>query len=233
MAWRPIPAISQLVKELDEHYPNRTKPDWIIGDADHSSRVSDHNPEDRDPGERFEEVHAIDIRLGGGLDVSEVLKTLIGDVRVWYVIHNRKIYSRTYGWRARRYKGSNPHTTHIHVSFRYGNKYERDTSKFFDEKKTRTRPLPIDLSLVRNEFLKALDLAPGEVKHRWHVRRVQRALNVRNNADLKVDGIVGRATLQAWRDWERRPDVPNSGRPGVPDKKTLSLLLMARWRMVA
>src|SRR5690606_12925388 len=36
---------------------------------------------------------------------------------IWYIIWNRRIYSRTYGWKNNPYSGSNPHTDHVHVSF--------------------------------------------------------------------------------------------------------------------
>lgn len=226
MNWSSIPAIDSLQRDLDQRFPKRVKPDWILGDADHSARVSDHNPAyDGD-------VHAIDIRLGGDLNVKDVLEACIGDRRVKYVIHNRIIYSRTYGWQALRYTGENPHTTHIHVSFRYEPRFENDTSAWFDTK-VRTKPVPIDLSVVRKQFFIALGLDHDPLRSTVHVMRLQRALNVKIDADLEVDGYVGRATLNAWGRWERRREVPGEGRPRVPDKKSLAALVAARWRMVA
>lgn len=138
--WYPAPAITSLQRDLDEAYPKRTKPDWVLGDADHSARDSDHNPDEGGM------VHAIDIRLGGGLDVDAVLRSVIGDPRVWYVIYNRVIYSRTYDWAPRRYTGANPHDTHIHVSFRYLHTAEQNTSPWgFDHK---VKPGVVDLSLI-------------------------------------------------------------------------------------
>lgn len=227
MSWQAIPAIKSLQADLTKKYPNRKQPDWIIGDPDHSSRVSDHNPApDGD-------VHAIDIRLGGDLVVAEVLKAVIGDTRVKYVIHNSKIYSRTYGWVAHAYYGVNPHKTHIHVSFRYETELEKDTSAWFDEAKVLTRPVPIDLSIVRGEFHKYLGRAPGKVRERTHVKRFQRALNEATNAGLKVDGIVGPKLVVAWQAYETRREVPGLGWTRIPDKKSLGALVNARWRMVA
>lgn len=237
MSWQAIPVIGTLQHELDQHFPHRVTPDWIIGDADHSSRVSDHNPApDGD-------VHAIDIRFGGDFpgfrngrpsdEVKELLKAVIGDPRVWYVIFNRKIYSRTYDWEARYYSGADPHTGHVHVSFRYETKYENMTGKpFFEERKVRTKPAKIDLSHVRDQFLIALGEEKGNLHECPHIKRVQRALNVRDDADLKVDGWVGDHLLNAWGDWERDNSVPGSGRPRVPDAKSLGKLVQPRWRMV-
>jgi hypothetical protein len=50
--------------------------------------------------------------------VTQLLGATIGDPRVWYVIFNRKIYSRTHGWQPRVYLGTNPHDHHVHVSAR-------------------------------------------------------------------------------------------------------------------
>lgn len=137
MSWRPIKAITALRNEVQEKWPaNRYI--GIIGDADHASRVSDHNPDSSG------EVHAIDVGIEG-LNVKAFLNGVIGDKRVWYVIHDRKIWSRTYGWRTRSYHGSNPHTHHIHVSFRYINKYEDDTSPFFSNVKVDDMPEPKEL----------------------------------------------------------------------------------------
>lgn len=227
MSWQKIRAIGQLQQELDDLFPNRVTPDWIIGDADHSSRVSDHNPApDGD-------VHAIDIRLGGDLNVRRVLNALIGDRRVWYVIYNGIIYSRTYGWRARKYLGSNPHRTHIHASFRYAKRYENDTSKFFEDRKRRTKPTTIDLSIVRNQFLIYLGEKEGERIETVNVRRLQRCLVQRAGAKLEVDGWVGKNTLNAWGEWERSLPGKPSGRPRVPDRKSLGALTSPRWEMIA
>jgi hypothetical protein len=45
-------------------------------------------------------------------------------------IHNHKIASRILNWKWRKYSGSNPHTSHIHVSF---NKGKADTDGSFFE----------------------------------------------------------------------------------------------------
>ena len=60
-------------------------------------------------------VRAIDI-TAEGIDVQALLKAVIGAYRVHYVIYDRTIYSRTYGWKARPYAGSSPHDQHVHVS---------------------------------------------------------------------------------------------------------------------
>lgn len=124
--WYLAPSLIALGNEINAHWPRRdTASDGAIGDASHQARVSDHNPDWDDHGV----VRAIDID-NGGIDVNAVLKALIGDQRVWYVIWNRKIYSRTYGWKAQDYDGTDPHTGHIHVSIQHTSAAENDTSKW-------------------------------------------------------------------------------------------------------
>jgi hypothetical protein len=40
-----------------------------------------------------------------------------GEKRISYIIFDRRIASSRMGWRWRKYKGSNPHVAHCHVSF--------------------------------------------------------------------------------------------------------------------
>jgi hypothetical protein len=40
-----------------------------------------------------------------------------GDKRIAYVIFEGRIASSRMGWRWRKYKGSNPHNKHCHISF--------------------------------------------------------------------------------------------------------------------
>ena len=43
--WRVAKSLLQLKKQVDEKWPNRAKGwDGTIGDAEHASRSSDHNP---------------------------------------------------------------------------------------------------------------------------------------------------------------------------------------------
>jgi murein DD-endopeptidase MepM/ murein hydrolase activator NlpD len=119
LRWHASPSLLSLRAEVDARWPNRDKSsDGTIGDYAHSTSMSEHNP----VGHRFGPqhgtvgaVHAIDI-TAKGIDVRQVLDAVIGDKRVWYVIHAGSIWSKTYNWAQRGYNGSNPHDTHIHVS---------------------------------------------------------------------------------------------------------------------
>lgn len=116
------PSLRRLFREIDARWPRRDHgSDGWIGDKAHQQRTSDHNPDDRGI------VHAIDIDKDGVLPNTIVALCARNDRPASYVIWNRQIWSRSHGWKPRRYTGSNPHTSHIHVSIQYGTKWEADT----------------------------------------------------------------------------------------------------------
>lgn len=132
MAWKLAPALAALISDVNDKWPLRSKAvDGTIGDASHSARKSEHNP-NREPGDDVPDgyVTAADITTEG-LNKQLLLSTLKSDRRVWYVIHDRKIWSRTYGFKQQAYTGSNPHTSHIHVSLVQTKAACNDTSAWF------------------------------------------------------------------------------------------------------
>lgn len=214
------PSLVALRREVDTRYPTRSRvSDGWIGDASHSHRVSDHNPDDQGI------VHALDV-TASGIDVDELLRAVIGDERVWYVIYDGVIRSRTYGWTPRAYTGPNPHETHVHVSIRYTGAAENDTTPWLDDAKPRTKGLPVvDLSNVRAQAkADKLRVLPG-------VKQVQRQLNDRLRLErahrLKVDGRYGARTRAAMLRYQRslvrlgaRAAKP-SGVPNLTDLRRL------------
>lgn len=109
-SWHLAPSLAQLRREINARWPGRDKTtDGTIGDAAHSSRASDHNPNARGS------VNAIDIDKDG-IDVAGLIALLVTDPRVYYVIYNRRIWQRKYGFKPRPYSGLNAHTQHLHVS---------------------------------------------------------------------------------------------------------------------
>jgi hypothetical protein len=110
-------AAGKLREQVNRQYPNRRKEsDGWIGDAKHRTTKSDHNP---DP--KTGVVRALDIDsdlTADSWDVANAIRAAAKkDKRVSYIIHRRKIASAKLGWVWRPYSGSNPHTSHIHVSF--------------------------------------------------------------------------------------------------------------------
>jgi hypothetical protein len=113
----------QLREQFDDAYIDRDRrSDGWVGDLRHSSRPSDHNP---DPETGI--VRAIDIDRdvfkSGKPDLMPDIADQIrlaakrGEKRISYIIFSGRIASSRMGWRWRKYKGSNPHVAHCHVSF--------------------------------------------------------------------------------------------------------------------
>lgn len=130
MGWFVAPAIVALNREIASAFPGRdTATDGVIGDASHQARPSDHNPCWTCSGSSYGIVRATD-RDDDGWPAVAVRDYIIDlcrrgiERRLAYVIHNRTIWSATYGWAARSYTGSNTHESHIHFSL------ARDASNF-------------------------------------------------------------------------------------------------------
>lgn len=118
MAWRLARSLDDLRKQVNNAAPNRSKAsDGTIGDAAHSSRTSDHNPD----GSGI--VRALDITHDpkNGVDSQKLADAVLAsrDPRLRYVISNGKIASGASGsmpWVWRKYNGVNPHSKHVHFS---------------------------------------------------------------------------------------------------------------------
>lgn len=114
-SWRLARALQVLTAEIRAVHPGTTV--WSIGDEDHQNGYSDHNPNQNGV------VCAIDVLGDHGLDLADFAHYLAAHPHpaIKYVIFARRIWSRARaaeGWR--RYSGSNPHSTHVHVSVGVG-----------------------------------------------------------------------------------------------------------------
>lgn len=118
--------------QINECYPDRDKrSDGWVGDSRHAATKSDHNPDGK-----TRVVRAIDIDsdLSGPKNLAAYLADQLrtaaraGDARISYIIYNKKIASPILNWRWRSYRGIDPHTSHIHISFTP--KGDKDGSKF-------------------------------------------------------------------------------------------------------
>lgn len=189
--YRLAASLDRLFDEVDHVWPARSKAsDGWIGDTAHQARRSEHNPDGRGI------VHAVDITVAG-IDKARVLKSLIGHPAVWYVIHDGRIWSRTYGWKARRYTGPNPHRHHIHVSIQLVPAAESWVGPW--------------LGVVRRPAVR--DLRPGD--HGADVAKWQRALHV------AADGQFGPATKAAVNAFKRKHGWPEDGVIGARVRKAL------------
>ena len=111
----------KLREQINECYPDRDKrSDGWIGDSRHAATKSDHNPDGKTG-----VVRAIDIDSDLGAQknlphyLADQLRTAAksGDNRIAYIIFNKKIASPILNWKWRNYKGIDPHTSHLHISF--------------------------------------------------------------------------------------------------------------------
>ncbi|MBB4760752.1 hypothetical protein ACFQFC_31875 [Amorphoplanes digitatis] len=141
--WTLVPCLVTLRNEFNRLAPNRDKAsDGSVGDTSHAANSSDHNPDEtgrtpQDDGDRRNEVHAIDVDdhlHKAGWDMERCVEIIVArhregnDDRLQNIIYNRRIWSRSWGWTARPYTGTSPHTEHAHFSARYTTAQESDTS---------------------------------------------------------------------------------------------------------
>jgi hypothetical protein len=127
----------QLREQFDDSFPDRDRTsDGWIADARHmQAGTSDHIP-DAQTGI----VYAIDVdRDVSGTTKPDLMPDIANQIRLYakadkskrikYIIFNSKIASSRMGWRWRKYRGSNPHNHHCHISF---TKQGGDNSSFFE-----------------------------------------------------------------------------------------------------
>lgn len=117
--WRAMASLLVLRDQVNALAPARSRAsDGLVGDDDHASRASDHNPHYVE-GVGRDIVTALDLTHdpAGGFDsfaFAEVLRQH-RDRRIKYVISNRRIFSSgSWTWRA--YAGTDPHINHVHIS---------------------------------------------------------------------------------------------------------------------
>ncbi|MFI5493582.1 hypothetical protein [Actinoplanes sp. NPDC051859] len=142
MAWILVAALRSLFSEFNKRAPRRRKAsDGSIGNQAHAVEESDHNPDETgltptEDADSIDEVHAVDVDADlrePGWSMDRCVQIIVNrhrqglDDRLEYVIWNRKIWARSWGWTARAYHGDNPHTGHAHFSARYTTAQENNT----------------------------------------------------------------------------------------------------------
>ena len=123
LAKKPTPAAVALLRQATAIAPKRKKAsDGLLPSAAHlkANPDSDHNT-----------GHAVDLTHDpkNGIDCKEIFEYLKKDKRVKYLIFNGRIWIR--GGIEKKYTGSNPHRTHLHVSIRDG--YGNDVSPWLTQ----------------------------------------------------------------------------------------------------
>lgn len=234
MSWRVARSLDVLLNEVNAAAPKRNKAsDGSIGDAAHATRDSDHNPWFLLGGVGIVRARDLTHDPAGGLDCDILAAKLAALLVVGahpalragaYIIWEGRILSfnrRSEGWR--RYTGSNQHTKHLHLSVTTDPHGFDSTQPWGVMVQTPTSAglLGISLSTVREQFVAAVARKP--VQSKPAVRRVQKRLNTRYRAGLKVDGLVGPSTIAAWVRHEKT--VGPTGGTRIPDRRTLGLLV--------
>lgn len=135
VAKKATPAAIAVLRQATKLAPKRKKAsDGLLPSAAHlkASPNSDHNT-----------GHAVDLTHDPkhGIDCAEIFQKLKTDKRVVYLIFDGKIWSKARASEGdRRYTGSNPHSSHLHISI--DPKYDRDTSFWFPWKKKKVFTSP-------------------------------------------------------------------------------------------
>lgn len=232
--WQLAPSLVDLIDEVDARWPNRKKSlDGSIGDQAHAARSSEHNPDrDSDPMPRGL-VSALDITKDSAAQMEELRRDLIADPRTWYVIHDGKIWSRTYGFRERAYNGASPHTGHMHVSLMQTSAGARRGS--WDIVKAQTpkptpKPDPKPVTPVVH-LANMIAAAKKDAKAGWpgkanaEAKVVEEALGERGFlADQYVDGLFGTKSVEAYAAFQRSLGFRGDDADGIPGLESLRRL---------
>lgn len=183
MSWRVAKSLDKLLAQINEKFPNRSKAsDGSIGDASHSARESDHNPDangvvcardyTHDPANGFDSyAFADELRLAH-------------DPRVKYIISNRRIANpdvQNNAWRP--YSGANPHDHHVHVSV-------KDVKSLYDSEADWNVPM-LDGTATGPV------VSPEPEEPEVSGKDVQTALNAGGFGPLTVDGDLGGKSRKA------------------------------------
>lgn len=195
-AWHVDEGLATLIAEWKRAHPGAVV--GTIGDASHASRDSEHNPEKAGalPGQDAGEVDAGDFMQGNGVtagDLDELFEGLIRsrDKRILYVIHDRVIVSSVVEpWKRRPYKGSDPHTGHVHLSV--NDLFDDNTSDWHWEALVARE---LTMTTVATKLPEHLQL--GDDDDMWsgynHIARVQALANWldRSTPAIDTDGVYG------------------------------------------
>ncbi|TXH40610.1 MAG: peptidoglycan-binding protein [Desulfurellales bacterium] len=221
MSWRVAKSLEKLLGQLNALFPNRAKvSDGAVGNAEHASRKSDHNPWFKDS-KGTGIVSARDFTFdnnpadGVGIDCHWLAKVLFEsrDPRIKYIIWNGRITKKDKsGWKP--YNGPNPHKHHLHLSV------VSDPALYDD-----MSPWNLDLSATVETPVAAAGIPATELKHGSKgeaVANLQRALSAHGLLKSSdIDGDFGNKTEMAVKEYQAnyglRPD-------GIAGRNTLRSL---------
>lgn len=215
MAWRMARSLDILLGQLNARYPSRSKAsDGGVGDAAHSARVSDHNPD------RGGVVRARDYTHdpAAGLDIDKLSDELAAslDVRIRYIICNQLIMNGAAGprpWQWTAYRGSNPHRNHLHLSVVADSRADDARPWTLPMLGNPQQPPPG----ARDLHLGMSGPAVGELQ------LVLKTRYPRYAGDLALDSEFGAGTEAAVREFQRRSGLQADGVVGLLTRAALHL----------
>lgn len=118
-SWRLATSLETLRSQVNSAYPNRSKAsDGTIGDTSHAASASDHNPN------QYGVVCALDLtHQPGYFDTHAMAESIRRNPHpeAKYIISNGRIAGGFNNWQWQKYNGSNPHSSHVHISVGSGN----------------------------------------------------------------------------------------------------------------
>lgn len=199
------PSLVRLRDAINKRWPRRDKTsDGWIGDTGHQARYSDHNPDwgQPDPGI----VRAIDVDKDG-ISTAALLDEVIGHPAVQYVIFKGRIWSVSWGWKARAYHGVNAHEHHVHVSLRHTHAADYWPGKWLStDAAAPAKPAARKVTLTR--YLRQGSTGTA-------VKNLQKALH------LKADGKFGPKTYAATKAFQRKHHLAADGVVGSATARAL------------
>lgn len=231
-AARIVKSLDTLRSQVNKFAPKRSKiSDGWLGDAKHSMRKSDHNPEPDGT------VDALDITHNpeNGVDIQKIADAIVKskDRRVSYLICKGKIVNSqktkdSPAWVWRKYNGANGHYHHLHVSVLDAHQDDTtpwDIAAAFGQTAA-PAPKPAPAAKPKPEVV---DIYDGK-KHA-EVEAVQQRLNDLGYPEVgKIDGEWGSKTRAALLAFRADNDLPLEP---VIDSKLLAALMTAKPRVIA
>lgn len=206
MSYRLAKTLSKLRSQVDARWPGRSKKsDGWIGDVRHQKAgTSDHLPNSQNV------VTAIDITHdpANGLHSRELAEALVAsrDPRIKYVISEGQICSsKQQPWVWRKYKGSNGHYHHVHISV-------MAAKDLYDDEREWT----LD---AKNVARATLPQPPHEVLRRGD--RGEPVLRLQKRLGIKTDGVFGPATETEVKAFQKQKGLPVDGVVGPETWKAL------------
>jgi len=164
--WRLAKSLEALRSQVNLSYPNRSKKsDGTIGDTSHASSASDHNPN------RYGVVTALDLTHdpSSGFDAHAMAEAIRNNPHpeAKYLISSGRIAGDFNGWKWQRYNGTNPHSSHVHISVGSGSDGQSQPPYDSENKWNIGDSSMLNQELVTRLFFTYLGRAPKQEDAHW------------------------------------------------------------------